>query len=247
MRESMARPMWRWFQRWLEAGLTLLYPSRCAGCGEAGSFWCAKCDLAKSKILQPFCPRCGFPIHARVVCDSCHAHPLPLTVRSYAFYEGSVASALLYIKYRPNQHVASMMSEWLVEIFNRENWKVDLVTPVPLGKQRLRQRGFNQADLVARHFIKRLDLPYIPDALIRTRDTRSQVGLDSAARHTNVQGAFRSFPERVQDRSVLVIDDLYTTGATLCSCAFGLMDSGATRVYGLTVGRARGKIPTRLF
>jgi predicted amidophosphoribosyltransferase len=87
-----------------------------------------------------------------------------------------------------------------------------------------------------------LDLRHDENALSRDRDTKSQVGLDATARLRNVQGAFQGLPEIIHGKRVLLVDDLYTTGATMFACAEALLDAGAKAVYGLTVGRARGKV-----
>ena len=146
------------------------------------------------------------------------------------------------MKYRPNRKVSTLMGEWLAELYSRETWDVTLVVPVPLSDTRLLQRGFNQAALISAPFAQSLGLRYDEKALFRDRDTKSQVGLDATARFRNVRGAFRCLPERIQKQRVLVVDDLYTTGATMSACAEALVDAGAEAVYGLTVGRARGKV-----
>jgi len=164
-------------------------------------------------------------------------------VRSYATYESPLGKALLQLKYSPNRLLAFRMSQWLVELLSRESWQVDLVVPVPLGKDRLRQRGYNQAGLIASALAKSQHLPFSDRALWRVRETLSQVGLDATARMKNVQGAFSADSAIVEGKRVIVVDDLYTTGATLSSCAQALLQVGAVEVYGLTVGRAYSEIP----
>jgi ComF family protein len=146
------------------------------------------------------------------------------------------------MKYRPNEKVATLMAGWLVELYSRETWDVTLVVPVPLSEVRLLQRGFNQATLISKQFAQMLGLRHDEKALIRERDTKSQVGLDATARLRNVRRAFRGSPKNIQRQRVLIVDDLYTTGATMSACAESLLAAGASAVYGLTVGRARGKL-----
>jgi ComF family protein len=165
-----------------------------------------------------------------------------MIARSYAWYEGPLARALVHMKYRPNRKLSALMAGWLVELYLRQAWDVTLVTPVPLGEDRLRQRGFNQAALVSMNFASTLGLQHSARALHRVRETKSQVGLDGVARFQNVRGAFQAIPELVHEQKVLVVDDLYTTGATMSACAEALLEAGASRVYGLTIGRAQGKI-----
>jgi ComF family protein len=130
------------------------------------------------------------------------------------------------------------MAAWLAEVCRREDWRPTLVIPVPLSPKRRRRRGYNQADLVAGALAGMLGLPVRSDALSRERETPSQVGLDPAARRRNVEGAFRALRAEVEGQVVLLVDDLFTTGATLASCAQALRAAGSSEVYGLTVGRA---------
>jgi ComF family protein len=109
---------------------------------------------------------------------------------------------------------------------------------VPLSKERYQQRGYNQAGLLARPVALALNIPYQPKALERWRDTVSQVGLSADQRMDNVVGAFKASQGLVKDRSILVIDDVTTTGATINSCAQALLQAGASEVFALTLARA---------
>jgi len=115
---------------------------------------------------------------------------------------------------------------------------VDLVVPVPLGKERTKERGYNQVGLVAMPLALINHWRYSPRALVRTRETRSQVGLSIAERRENVSGAFLGNPALILRSNVLLLDDVATTGATLSSCSAALMDAGANSVYALTIARA---------
>lgn len=130
------------------------------------------------------------------------------------------------------------MAGWLEEICRRERWQPDVVIPVALFRQRQRQRGYNQAELVASALAEFLAVPLAAEGLVRTRETRSQVGLDASQRADNVRGAFRASPAWVEGRAVLLVDDLFTTGATLAACAEALRGAGAVQVFAATVARA---------
>ena len=204
--------------------------------------WCPECNRTLQRLSGHLCPQCGLPLRSRSICLACSRHSLPLKVRSYAVYEGPLTKALLQLKYSPNRLLAFHMSQWLVELLSRESWQVDLVVPVPLGKNRLRQRGYNQAGLIASELARSKHLPFSDRALWRVRETLSQVGLDTLARMKNVQGAFSADSTLVEGKRVVVVDDLYTTGATLSSCAEALLQGGAIEVFGLTVGRVYDEI-----
>ena len=235
---AIARLPRHWVQRCLEAGFDLLYPPRCAGCGQRGYDWCPACDQSLSRLRGRLCEYCGEPLGRRAVCPFCRVFPLTVPARSYARYEGVLVRAVLQLKYWPNRRLARVMGGWLAEICQREGWEPTLVVPVPLGKRRLHQRGYNQAGLVAAALAQRLNLPMREQALWRVRETRSQVGLDVPSRHANVQDAFRANPDLVRDQTVLLVDDLFTTGATLSACGQALILGGAREVLAVTVGRA---------
>ncbi len=130
------------------------------------------------------------------------------------------------------------LAQHLIELLQKQNWQVDAVIPVPLSRQRLRQRGYNQAGLLAFPLAIAFRLAYMPDALRRVRDTASQVGLNERERIQNVRDAFTANLQRIQGKNILIIDDVATTGATIGSCASALLAAGARSVYAMTFARA---------
>ncbi len=125
----------------------------------------------------------------------------------------------------------------MIEFVQNLNWQVDLIVPIPLGKQRIRERGYNQVAMIAKPLALGLGLQYSEKVLLRRKETRTQVGLTREERHKNVHDAFQADPG-VKGRSVLVMDDVSTTGSTLSSSADALYAAGARNVYALTVARA---------
>jgi ComF family protein len=115
---------------------------------------------------------------------------------------------------------------------------VEILVPVPLGKKRLKERGYNQVGLVARPLAYQMKWDYRTEVLSKTRETRSQVGLNVSQRHENVQNAYQANPEVVKGKSILVMDDVATTGSTLSACTESLLSAGAQEVYVLTIARA---------
>jgi competence protein ComFC len=153
-------------------------------------------------------------------------------------YEGPLRNAVHGLKYKRNIGLAESLSTHLVEIYKTLGWKIDLVVPVPLSNRRRLERGYNQANLLAYPMALTCQLPYSNHAMNRVRETRSQVGLTTGERQLNVKDAFTADPTIVRGKSVLVIDDVATTGATQQACASALMGAGASTVYGLTLARA---------
>lgn len=224
--------------KWLSAGLDLLFPIHCVGCGAGGAIWCPDCDAQLVRQTEPLCPDCGLGLGTLRGCPSCRHRRPSLPIRSYARYTGRLVSALLHLKYRPDQRLARRMGNWLVPIARQQAWAVSVVVPVPLAPGRRRQRGFNQARLLSEQVARSLGLPHRPGQLLRIDETRSQVGLTPLERWANVGAAFHAAPGSFAGDGILLIDDLTTTGATLSACAQALRAAGAGRVWGLTVGRA---------
>jgi ComF family protein len=210
---------------WSRTVLDYVYPVSCIGCGNPGIEWCDECHATLRVISKP-------------ICQNCQDFPEILHVRSFAHYEGPLLRAILHLKYRPNRTIAWMMGGWLAELCRREGWKASLVLAVPLARIKKRQRGYNQAGLIADGLADHLNIKRGKNILKRIRETRSQVGLDIVHRRLNVQNAFRVDSRVADDPIVFLVDDLLTTGATMSACTDALQSAGVERVYGLAVARA---------
>jgi competence protein ComFC len=174
-----------------------------------------------------------------VLCSDCReSKPNYSALRSWSVFEGPVRNALHRLKYRRDLGLGEALTPQLAECVAFLQWPMDLVVPVPLGKRRLSERGYNQVSLIARPLSMAMRLAYAPDALSRGQETRSQVGLTRVQRQENVRNAFRANQARVNGRVVLLMDDVATTGSTLSSCAQAVRDAGARDVFAFTVSRA---------
>lgn len=159
-------------------------------------------------------------------------------MRSWAVFDSPVQNALHAMKYRRNIGLGESFAAQMAEFVRSLNWQVDVLMPVPLGKNRLKERGYNQVALVARPLAYEVGLDYSPGALWKARDTRSQVGLTISQRQENVQGAYQADAQAVKYRSIVLMDDVATTGSTILACAEALLSSGAKEVYAITIARA---------
>jgi competence protein ComFC len=149
-----------------------------------------------------------------------------------------VRAALHQLKYRRNVALGDAMARPMLDFCRGLDWPVEMVVPVPLGKRRLQERGYNQVGLIAMPLAAHNRWRYMPRALSRVRETTSQVGLSKAERQENMQGAFRADPRQVRGHAILLMDDVVTTGATISACAEALSSAGARIIYALTLARA---------
>jgi ComF family protein len=163
-------------------------------------------------------------------------------MRVWGHYEGRLRDAILSLKYHKNLGMGNALSQPLIEIIRTEKWKFDLVIPVPLSAQRHFERGYNQVSQLAFPISLCLGLHYRPAGLRRIRNTASQVGLTGDQRRRNVIGAFQADHGIVGGRSVLLVDDVTTTGTTLDECSLALVSAGVKTVYAITLARA-GHLP----
>ncbi len=220
--------------------LDLLFPPRCIGCRRKGIWLCASCIDKIELIRPPICPLCGRPVSQGGLCSFCRSDPPPLDgIRSIAYFEGIMRQAIHRFKYENLQALAIPLGEMMSDYWRRSPLPADVIVPVPLHPHRERERGFNQATLLARELGKRIDLPVVIGSLIRVRETAPQVGLSAQERRENVEGAFLCSDERLAGRRVLLIDDVCTTGATLAACGIALREGSARSVWALTLARPR--------
>jgi len=200
-----------------------LPPGCCDLCGEPGTF---DPEFPKETSLCPDCQARRFAFQL---------------ARSFGFYEGALAQAILLLKREQIEPLGKWFAERLAELVRKEGNRMaaDAVVPVPLHRQRNRERGFNQVDLIGRPLSKSLDLPYLPVLLMRSRPRPEKHLLRREERWEAVRGAFAIRKGgRVDNFRILLLDDVMTTGATLDACSRALCEAGAKSVLGVTIARA---------
>lgn len=206
-------------RRVLDPWLDLLLPPRCGGCGALGAWFCERCAGALSP--PPEAP--GRRVHSlhRVV--------------AVAQLEGGVERAVHALKYRGRRPLAIPLGDLLALRLGLDGLSAQIVVAVPLHPSRERQRGYNQAELLAARVRERMNMPAPPGRLVRVRATPAQVGQDAVRRRLNLAGAVEWRGEPGRRRPVILVDDVVTTGATLDACAAALRTAGFGRVTGLTL------------
>jgi ComF family protein len=235
-----------------DAALALLYPQACAVCGgsvesHADGVACAAC-WHETRIFSSedtFCWKCGAPSvgtvpeekRMEVRCRRCAMEAFT-AARACGTYEGALRASVLALKREP--HVASRLARLMFETQQRAPLKdATRIVPVPLHPERMRERGFNQAAALAAALARSTGLPLDEWSLVRTlHTTRHRAGMDASARRESVQGAFEAQrPRLIKGERILLVDDVFTTGATVSACASALKAAGAQEVFVLTVAR----------
>lgn len=228
--------------KWISALLDLAFPPHCAACGRLGAWFCGDCMGEIGSFDLPVCVQCGKPLDEPGSCAGCEETASYLAGRrAVAPHVPPLSRAIHLFKYQGNRVLAEPFGEILTRYWQQQPLPAHLIVPVPLHPARLRQRGYNQSLLLAKALAARIALPLHADALSRERNTRSQVGLSREDRWANVWGAFRCQSEEFRGADVLLVDDVYTTGATLEACAAALLEAGVNAVWALTLTRAVGR------
>lgn len=229
--------------------LDLLFPRGCDACGardpDDGGHLCWNCRAEVQFLRPPFCSLCGDPVAGRVdhayVCALCAERKVHFDeARSAARYEGPAALAIRALKYHGHLWVARDLAEWL-EAAVRTHYdpaEIDGVAFVPMHPLKKRERGFNQAEVLAVELAGRLGKPLAPRAVRRVRQTPTQTRLTVPQRAANVRDAFEPRGNlALQGRRILLVDDVMTTGATVNECSRALKAGGAAAVRVVTVAR----------
>lgn len=244
-----------------EALASIVFPAPCRICGQILDTgnpvpFCHACvGSLLEKMREPLCSRCGRPIVSAAaaeaisapLCHFCRGYKYEFDLaRSYGVYTYKMARAILLLKYASMSPLGSWFARRLADVAASEPrlLETDIVVPVPLDQGRMRERGYNQAELIAKPLARLLNIPFKSCLLVRTRPRPNQLRLTRRERWETVRGAYATHRTAQVDKlRVLLLDDVFTTGATLDACSKALKGAGAARVVGLTVARAMPHSP----
>jgi len=225
-----------------------LYPPRCEYCAaQIGSrdYLCASCREKARRIEPPFCQTCSAPFEGDITqeftCANCHDRHFHFTHAVSCFLSRGVVRELIHrFKYGGEFHLRHPLADWLAETMHDERiarQRMDLLVPVPLHARRIREREFNQAEVLARLVAARGGAPAL-DCLRRVRYTTTQTRFDRVERMENLRNAFEMRQTaNVRGMHLVLVDDVLTTGSTLDECARVLLCAGAASVRAITVAR----------
>lgn len=227
--------------------LNIILPPRCLLCGKILSGENGLCEDCFSKIKfisKPYCQSCGCPLPSKTKAKTCatcvsdNKNPFRMQ-RARVYYDENSKPLLINFKFLDRTENAPFLARWLLAA-GHDIWEqgVDILIPVPLHKTRLRHRKYNQAALLCKELSKLTGVPVDYTSLKRHKNTKPQVECSGSRRRNNVKNAFTVVSaDKIKDKRVVIIDDIYTTGATLKECGFVLKTAGAKSVDALTVAR----------
>jgi len=226
----------------------LLLPAECLLCHallgprDAGKIVCPLCRHRWRPVRPPWCERCGQPEPHFGPCRLCNQWPAALkSVRSAAWLDEGARQAVHGLKYGGLPRIADDLALAMLPIRPPADGPSVLI-PIPLAKKRLRERGYNQSEVLARTLARQWRIPVLVDVLVRTRETPTQTALTPETRLANVRAAFAvanvQCPMINDHWTLIIVDDVFTTGATLAEAATTLEQAGARRIYGVTFARA---------
>ena len=233
----------------VEAAVSLLYPAVCTICGRSirgGEYLCDQCEANAVRIHAPFCHKCSEPFEGSItsafICANCAHREIHFEAAVAAYRGRGVVRQIIHeFKYNRQIHLRHLIARWLRAALDDERLRgrrFNLIVPVPLHPARQRERGFNQAGLLAELLSAQSAIPVKP-LLERIRYTNTQTALDRAERMENLHNAFRLRKNAdVRGLGVLLVDDVLTTGSTLNECARILKRAGAFSVHAATAARA---------
>ena len=230
------------FNQIIWGGLDLLFPPSCCGCGKLGSLFCRDCQQKLESVPLPVCEVCGLPQNKTGICTECEiTRPTFFALRSCTVYKDPARPALLSLKFHGKSGLGPAFARIIAPFLDGLGWQADYITPIPISQKRSKERGYNQAELIAYPLARLLGWQFNSSALSRTGHSNSQVGLGAKERRKNVQGVFHAEPHVVNGKTILLVDDIATSGSTLDSASSTLLEAGARKVLALTFARALPK------
>ena len=222
--------------------LDIVFPPQCAGCKCSGYVLCPDCITRIQPLPPPLCQHCSATLSPDGACKNCYYHRLSLSgLRAVGAFQEPLRGCIHALKYKGNSRLAQPLGHLLARAYVSYTMQADMIIPVPLHSEREHQRGYNHAYLLAQVCSSALGIPLRADLMIRRRATLAQVDLHPRERRQNVAGAFVCTPTfaagTLFNHTILIVDDVCTTGATLEACAAPLFAAGARAVWGLVLAR----------
>lgn len=231
-----------------KAVVDMIFPRRCPAChdivNEKGALICKKCEGKFEYVEEPYCMKCGKPVmdDGKEYCTECENNKRNFEEgRAVFIYDDAMRLSIYSFKYNDRQEYAEYYAkEIYLRLGNKiKSWDADVIIPIPLHKSKQKLRGYNQAYLIAKELSNLIKIPVENNVIIRNRKTVVQKNLNAKDRANNVKNAFKIKQNNVKFKSAILIDDIYTTGATISAATESLKACGVEKVYfiSLSIGR----------
>jgi len=190
-------------------------------------------------IHFPFCALCGKKVRStQILCSDCSVTPIHFNaVTAWGEYDGVLREAIHALKYKSDLGLGDLFADYLIRLIIDKDWQFDLVVPVPISKERQKERSYNQAALLSRPIARYFRVDHSTISLKKVKDTGSQVQRGRTDRDLALADAFWGNPAKLKGRNVLLVDDIITTGATINHCSAALRKAGAEKVNAISIAR----------
>ena len=245
--------IWGMFSRLIYGLIEIIYPKRCLGCGKrlvgkhqssVEEFICLNCQSLIKRNLPPFCRSCGRRLNPKActsnICTSCIKNQMHFDRAFSPFlYEDTVRTLIHEFKYKRKDYLGEILANLMIDFIAEYSLPIDyldLIIPIPLHKTKLREREFNQAQVLSEYIGKKFNKPVINNVLTRNRLTKTQTGMNNQERFLNAKGSFSLTDNfALEGKNILLVDDVLTTGATSSEASYVLKNAGANIVFVLTL------------
>ncbi len=228
-----------------EKFLDVLYPNdiSCIICGDDifnDNLYCVceKCKTNLPFIKGKVCKRCGLPINSMAnYCDRCqrHQHSFDRAVATF-YYRDEIARCIKELKFENCRYFAKHLAKFMADTYIENNFDCDVIVPVPMHINRLKERGFNHSELLAYHLSEFVQIPLDTQSLVKCVNTKTQVKLNYEQRQKNLINSFKVVNRKaIKGKNVLVVDDVFTTGSTMDNCAKALKSAGANKIFCISI------------
>ena len=227
------------FLEFLDKVSELIFPSdfKCLSCErdiQKGEDFCEKCKKELPFNNGNVCEVCGINIPSKGKCVRCSGKKVYEMARAPFLYDGIIKKLIHNFKYNNAKYLFKPLGKYMAECYIENNMQAEIIIPIPLFCKKIKKRGYNQAYKLAEEIGKILSLPTI-NALERIKDTPTQTALDFKERKANIKGAFKCIDRSIKNRNILLIDDVYTSGATIKEACKVLRENGVNKIYVLTL------------
>jgi competence protein ComFC len=224
--------------------LTVFFPHLCFNCSTKipQGYLCPKCFEKIEFLYPPLCRLCAKPItnNTSLLCQDCRGtEPDYQKIISAVFYKGPIVDLIHLFKYKNHDYLGPWLAQLLISQLSKTGQQLkgfDLITYVPLHKESLKTRGYNQSRILAKELSKHFQIPLVDDIIIEVKSKKSQTAVERKDRQSNISGIFQA-AENISGKKIIIVDDIFTTGSTLSECAKVLKEAGAKNIIGITLAK----------